>query len=66
MLNGGSKKYPIRNLIETAKLKSFNNVLYTSTINEDYMMFNFSTPIIKDYKNLLNIYFDMLFDPLLR
>ncbi len=29
-------------------------------------MFNFSTPILKDYKNLFDVYYNMLFRPLLR
>ena len=66
MLNGGSQSYPIRGLIESVKPYTFNNVLYNSTINEDYMMFNFSSPILQDYKSLLKVYHNMLFRPLLR
>jgi Zn-dependent M16 (insulinase) family peptidase len=29
-------------------------------------MFNFSSPILQDYKHLLRVYHDMVFRPLLR
>ena len=54
MLNaGGSKKYPVRNLMNEMKHKSFNSVEYSSTVTDNYLMFSFCTPIIKDFSNLL-------------
>lgn len=48
------------------KNRSFNSSQYLTTVNEDYMMFTFNTSLIKDHQNLMEVYSDMIFNPLLR
>lgn len=61
----GSKKYPVRNITEQMSKRSFNMITQLQTTDQ-YLMFSFNTPIIKDFKNLFQVYWSMIFDPLMR
>ena len=65
LLQCGSKKYPVRNLAHEMSRRSFS-LLGQPQTTDDYLMFSFNTPIIKDFSNLFRVYCSMLFDPLLR
>lgn len=64
MIQCGSNKYPIRSLTTEMISRSFNPINAIITNNE-YMMFSFQTHCIKDFENLFDVYFSMLFDTLL-
>jgi len=61
----GSKKYPVRNIVEQMGRRSFSMLTQPQTTDQ-YLMFSFNTPIMKDFKNLFDVYWSMVFDPLMR
>jgi Zn-dependent M16 (insulinase) family peptidase len=65
LLQCGSKKYAVRDLLSQASMRSFSKLTANQTTDQ-YLMFTFNSPILKDFSNLLNVYCSMLFDPLLR
>lgn len=61
----GSKKHPIRDpffLMLRRSLSTFMNAL----TGADYTLYPFSTTNARDYQNLLSVYLDAVFQPLLR
>jgi Zn-dependent M16 (insulinase) family peptidase len=61
----GSKRYPVRDpffLLNRRSLKTYMNALTAS----DYTMYPFSTQNSTDYNNLMAVYLDSAFFPLLR
>ncbi|KAG5486151.1 hypothetical protein LSCM1_07266 [Leishmania martiniquensis] len=61
----GSKKYPVRDpffMMLKRSLSSFMNAMTGS----DYTLYPFSTTNRKDFQNLLDVYLDAVFHPLLR
>jgi Zn-dependent M16 (insulinase) family peptidase len=65
LLQCGSKKYPVRNLPAEMSMKSFSQLTPTQT-TDDYLMFSFNSPILRDFSNLFTVYTSMIFDPLMR
>lgn len=65
LLQCGSKKYPVRNLPYEMGRRSFSQLGHPQTTDE-YLMFSFNSPILKDFNNLFKVYCSMLFDPLMR
>jgi Zn-dependent M16 (insulinase) family peptidase len=65
LLQCGSKQYPVRNIASEMSRRSFS-LLNPSQTTDDYLMFSFNTPILKDFNNLFEVYCSMLFDPLMR
>lgn len=65
LLHCGSKKYPVRDLPTQMSNRSFSKLVPSQT-TQDYIMFSFSSPVTKDFENLLKVYTSMLFQPLLR
>lgn len=45
--------------------RSFSQLGVPQT-TDDYLMFSFNTPILRDFSNLFNVYSSMVFDPLMR
>lgn len=46
-------------------MRSFSQ-LTPSYTTDDYLIFSFNSPILKDFRNIFNVYCSMLFAPLLR
>lgn len=65
MLQCGCNKYQVKDAIEEMKNRSFNcnNLVET---NQDYMVFPFQTHTTKDFYNLMDVYFHMVYNPLLK
>lgn len=59
-----SVNYPIRNLFQELKKRSFATLLSSYSSNE-WTAFPFSTTNENDFNNILNVYFDAIFNPLI-
>lgn len=60
----GSKKYPVRDPFFKMLDRSLSTYMNAWTAS-DWTMYPFSTQNIKDFENLLNVYLDAVFHPLL-
>ena len=61
----GSKKYPVRDPFMKMLSRSFSNYMNALT-GDDLTMYPFSTTVEKDYFNLMNVYLDSVFNPILK
>ena len=64
MVMQGSEKYPIRNLFHELKKRSFVNLL-TSYSSNEWTAFPFSSTSLKDFNNVIDVYFDAILHPLI-
>ncbi len=65
MLQCGSKKYPVRNPIEHMTRRSFNPENFSFTTS-DYIFYGYQTTLLKDHHNLMDVFMNMMYNPLLR
>ena len=61
----GSQKYPVRDPFMKMLARSFSNYMNALT-GDDLTMYPFSTTVEKDYFNLMDVYLDSVFNPLLK
>ncbi|CBH13199.1 metallo-peptidase, Clan ME, Family M16C,putative [Trypanosoma brucei gambiense DAL972] len=61
----GSKKYPVRDPFFMMLKRSLNNFMNAMT-GADYTLYPFATTNARDFCNLLDVYLDAVFHPLLR
>ncbi|KAH9599944.1 Peptidase M16 [Trypanosoma melophagium] len=61
----GSKKYPVRDPFTMMLRRSLSNFMNAMTGN-DYTLYPFATTNTQDFCNLLDVYLDAVFHPLLR
>ena len=61
----GSLKYPVRDPFMKMLSRSFSNYMNALT-GDDLTMYPFSTTVHKDYYNLMNVYLDSVFNPILK
>ncbi|KEG13340.1 putative pitrilysin-like metalloprotease, putative,metallo-peptidase, Clan ME, Family M16C [Trypanosoma grayi] len=61
----GSKKYPVRDPFFMMLRRSLSNFMNAMT-GADYTLYPFATTNAQDFRNLLDVYLDAVFHPLLR
>lgn len=64
MIQCGCQKYKIKDVIEEMKDRSFNSANLIETTDSFYC-FPYQTHTSKDFYNLMNVYFHMVYQPLL-
>lgn len=64
LIKHSSVNYPVRNLFQELKKRSFATLL-TSYSSNEWTAFPFSTTNENDFNNILKVYFDAIFNPLI-
>ncbi len=59
---GGSRRFPVKSLLETIEKKSVNTY-FSALTGKDRTYFPFATRNKEDFFNLMNVYLDMVFYP---